>query len=123
MSFGLVLILGGDLLFKLWKWRFYQRLRTGRVDMQGALVCGVWEIVITFAPWLLILLLESWKKRSQENLPVEVQSNFVEERPRFLANRYLSRIAVAGAFIFPLSFLVILDRSTWEVFFSESVVD
>jgi ABC-type Fe3+ transport system permease subunit len=85
--------------------------------MQGALVCGVWEIVITFAPWLLILLLESWKKRSQENLPVEVQSNFVEERPRFLANRYLSRIAVAGAFIFPLSFLVILDRSTWEVFF------
>jgi len=55
MSFGLVLILGGGPPVQTLEVEIYQRLRTGDMDLPGALICGFWELLLTLVPWCLVL--------------------------------------------------------------------
>ena len=59
MSFALVLILGGGPPVQTLETALYARIRYGALDVNGAVVCAFWELLITTLPWLLILVAQS----------------------------------------------------------------
>jgi thiamine transport system permease protein len=59
MSFALVLILGGGPPVETLETALYARLRGGAVDLGGAASCAAWEMLLTLAPWALVLVLRS----------------------------------------------------------------
>ncbi|MEO5968750.1 MAG: ABC transporter permease subunit [Bdellovibrionia bacterium] len=70
MSFGLVLILGGGPPVQTLEVEIYQRLRTGSMDLPGAVICGFWELLITLTPWALVLFFNSKQHHFLKGLPV-----------------------------------------------------
>lgn len=62
MSFALVLILGGGPPVETLETALYSRLRGGSLDLSGAAACAAWEILLTIAPWALVLALRSRRK-------------------------------------------------------------
>lgn len=67
MSFALVLILGGGPPVQTLETEIYARMRFGRIDLAGALVCALWELLITLVPWTALVLLRG---RQARRLPV-----------------------------------------------------
>jgi thiamine transport system permease protein len=59
MSFALVLILGGGPPVQTLETELYARLRYGSLDMGGAVSCAFWQLLITLAPWALVLVFKS----------------------------------------------------------------
>jgi thiamine transport system permease protein len=59
MSFALVLILGGGPPVETLETAVYSHLRLGVLDLNGAIVCAAWELVITLLPWAAVLFFQA----------------------------------------------------------------
>lgn len=62
MSFALVMILGGGPPVETLETALYSRIRFGSLDLSGAVACGIWELVLTLPPWVLVLY---WRSRER----------------------------------------------------------
>lgn len=72
MSFILVMILGGGPPVQTLETILYSKIRYGSLDISGALVCALWELVLCLIPWFWIL----WKERE----PIEKMQNIDARR-------------------------------------------
>lgn len=82
MSFAIVLLLGGGPPVETLETTIYSRVRFSALDLQGALGCALWQLLIVMIPWALVLsfhrksesLRGSWVSR----LPFEASPRRVE---------------------------------------------
>jgi thiamine transport system permease protein len=54
MSFILVMILGGGPPVETLETTLFEKIREGGLDLGGASVCAIWQLLITLAPWLVL---------------------------------------------------------------------
>lgn len=106
MSFALVLILGGGPPVQTLETAIYSRIRYGSLDMPGAAALAVWEMLLTFLPWIIVLAFAK---------SAEVKS------PRFqspIRRDSKSALKIAAALFFTVPYFAIFAPNPAKVFFT-----
>jgi thiamine transport system permease protein len=78
MSFALVLLLGGGPSVQTLETALYSRIRYGALDVSAAVVCAVWELVLTLIPWGLVLYFQHRQKKLLERAPAIISAKKFE---------------------------------------------
>ncbi|MBI2711827.1 MAG: iron ABC transporter permease [Bdellovibrio sp.] len=68
MSFTLVLILGGGPPVETLETLLYSFIRYRALDIQSAVICGLWEMVLTLAPWFVLIVFRRWAQHNEKGL-------------------------------------------------------
>jgi thiamine transport system permease protein len=105
MSFALVLILGGGPPVETLETALYAHLRFGSLDLDGAIACAVWELLITLLPWMLVLFFEARADRTRERTETQ-------REPGAWGKFTVGRPLVAAFFFAP--YLVTLAGNGWR---------
>lgn len=113
MSFALVLILGGGPRVQTLETAIYSKIRSGTLDISGASVCALWELIITVVPWSLLLLLHHFMQRRETVEPGKAAGPRLSKATVSL-KEYLA-VFISLGFVLPY-FLV------FSVFFKTSIV-
>lgn len=73
MSFALVLILGGGPPVSTLETEIYSKIRFGALDLSGAIVCAVWEMILTLLPWCWVIYFQSRHERKSTESVLDIQ--------------------------------------------------
>jgi thiamine transport system permease protein len=103
MSFALVMILGGGPPVETLETTLYSKIRSGGLDLSGAVACALWQILMTIAPWLALQkFAPRWQARRKSPLSQ-------------IPHRSLKRwIAPAIALLFLTPYFVLIRIGSWS---------
>jgi thiamine transport system permease protein len=59
MSFALILVLGGGPPVQTLEIALYSHIRFGSLDLDGAIACAIWELLITLLPWCFVVYFQA----------------------------------------------------------------
>ena len=120
MSFGLVLILGGGPPVQTLETQLYSHLRYGPLNIGGAAICGVWELILTLIPWVLVLYFQS-KMKFPSRSHQKIQNRILP----FRARRFQGVTIALVASVFVLPYFAIVDHAVlgrfWSLWQSEEL--
>jgi thiamine transport system permease protein len=101
MSFALVLLLGGGPPVETLETAIYGHVRYAGLDLNAALACAGWQILVTLPPWILLLIFEE-------------RAGIVAIRLDRNSRARAARGAVAASAVFVLPYLALLGGGFWK---------
>ena len=120
MSFALVLILGGGPPVQTLETELFQRLRYGYMDLSGALICGVWQLMLTLPAWMLVIYFQSKQKRTLlAEKTVTFFDPILKEAPD-LRRKEWGLLMLLGSFLI-LPYFVVLGKPLIHTLFNSSL--
>jgi thiamine transport system permease protein len=111
MSFALVMILGGGPPVETLETALYSRLRGGALDLGGAAACALWEILLTLAPWGVVLWL-----RARSGLKLDATG--AGQAARTPGGAVAAAVASIAAAVFLVPYSAVFDRSSFSILFT-----
>jgi thiamine transport system permease protein len=105
MSFALILVLGGGPPVQTLEIALYSHIRFGSLDIDGAIACAIWELLITLLPWCLVVYFQA----REESLISRRIRERGSERVRGVFAKWLP---VAVSLIFFLPYLAVLTTGS-----------
>ena len=105
MSFALVMILGGGPPVETLETTLYSKIRNGGLDLSSAVACALWQILMTFVPWLLLQkFTPKWQSRRKSG-PAFLQNSSRSGQGGW--SSWMTWFAAAVALIFLLPYLTL----------------
>ncbi|MFL5812339.1 MAG: ABC transporter permease [Bdellovibrionia bacterium] len=101
MSFALILVLGGGPPVQTLEIALFSHIRFGSLDIDGAIACAIWELLVTLLPWCLVVY---FQMREEHAISRSTRERGLESSRGF----FLRWLPVGVALVFFLPYLAVL---------------
>lgn len=128
MSFALILILGGGPPVSTLETEIYSKIRFGTLDISGAIICALWEMLLTLLPWMIVIYLQGssdFDRESEKQFKVaQVSAAEAYDRKTTFFATFISWRVISCAFLaFPYFAVVFANiRAVFRTFFFDAAI-